>query len=878
MVIVGSVGDRIVTGTGALTGREAAYRVAQARVSRYVSIAALALGGCITLGAAALYAYELFISTASVFAVADGSILLRWVWGGGILIAYGLYRRSEQRHALLTVSRPTGARAAEPTWDAIGALPARARISVLDACTEDAWDALHGAYELARRFGGTSVTPLHLFASLLMRSRGIRAILYRLGVDMRALVQSIGATLVSEGGGEAVASPELRSVLVRAYAHAAADGAPHIDARELLAAAVEKDERIAEACGRAGIHGRQLEDTVRWFMLDESVRRRTTRYGRAALLRSKSGLDRAMTAVATPRLNAVSEDITEAARRGVLVPCVGREAEFEQLFRLAQTASSASALVVGERGVGARAFIEGLAQRIVGGDVPGAYREHRLVRIDTAALIAGASASEAHERLLMILDEAARARNVILCVENIHEWYGISGASGALDLAELLAEAAAKKIVTVLATTHPGEYARLVERSSLGGALSKLELPEPSQDDARAVLMLKASALEGRHGITYTYQALEAAVALSARYIHEQYLPEKAIRLLEEAGVYTRAQRGASALVTDQDVAAVLSQRMHAPIAAATADESQKLLHLEDAIRARVIGQDDAVAAVAAALRRARAELRDVRRPIASFLFLGPTGVGKTELAKAVAASYFGGEEQMVRFDMSEFQEQHSLYRLIGAPAGAAGSEHGQLTEAVRKNPYTIVLLDELEKAHPDILNLFLQVLDDGHLSDSAGVQIDFTNTIIIATSNAGAAYIQDSINSGVVDLQRIRQNLVEHELRNYYRPEFLNRFDGIIVFRPLGIEEITRITRGLLEKVAARLEDKHIHFRITDAAVDELAQIGFDPQFGARPLRRAIQERVDTALADLLLRQQVDRSDTVVMESATVLRVEKAS
>jgi ATP-dependent Clp protease ATP-binding subunit ClpA len=399
----------------------------------------------------------------------------------------------------------------------------------------------------------------------------------------------------------------------------------------------------------------------------------------------------------------------------------------------------------------------------------------------------------------------------------------------------------------------------------------------PELDDNRSVQVLESRvpALEREHHVYFAYGALIAAVELSRRYMPDRFLPEKAIKLLEEVAIYARDHHPKGTAVVAEDVAQVISGKVHVPVTQVTSGESDKLLHLEEILHQRIVGQDEAVNLVAQALRRGRVNLRDQKRPIASFLFLGPTGVGKTELAKAVAAEYFGGENKMIRLDMSEYQTAESLYRLIGAPAGV-GSSAGLLTEAVRRNQYALLLLDELEKAHLDILNVFLQLLDDGRLTDASGRTVDFTNCIVIATSNAGTSFIQHELQVGT-NMETIRKQLLERELAQYFRPEFLNRFDGLVVFKPLGMAEVLKVTELLLAKLASGLEAKGVHLRPTPEAVADLAQKGFDPLFGARPLRRVVQENVDNALATYLLTGKLTRRDVVILEPGGVVRVEKA-
>jgi len=382
--------------------------------------------------------------------------------------------------------------------------------------------------------------------------------------------------------------------------------------------------------------------------------------------------------------------------------------------------------------------------------------------------------------------------------------------------------------------------------------------------------------IEHKYKVFFTYDAIEKSVRLSQRYVHDQFLPAKAVKVLEEAAIAASA-RGARTWVTGEDVARVISDKTKVKITRITEEESVKLLNLEDRIHQRIVNQEEAVNLVASALKRARAELRDEKRPIVNLMFLGPTGVGKTELAKTVSEIYFGGEDKMIRVDMSEYQNQESINRLIGSPPGfRGGTAGGYLTDAVRKAPFSLVLLDEFEKAHPDILNLFLQVMDDGRLTDGAGRTIDFTNSIIIATSNAGTQEIQDGMRQGK-SIEVIQEQLMSEVLKPYFRPELLNRFDSIVLFKPLSMDHVIQIARLMLNQVRKRLEQKGIILKVTNEAVTELAEAGYDPTMGARPLRRVIQERVDNALADHLLSGQLGRRDIAILEPGGKIKVEKA-
>jgi ATP-dependent Clp protease ATP-binding subunit ClpC len=446
-----------------------------------------------------------------------------------------------------------------------------------------------------------------------------------------------------------------------------------------------------------------------------------------------------------------------------------------------------------------------------------------------------------------------------------------SGSEESLDLAGVLAAAIERAGFYCLASASDQHYAKYIENSPLGSMLPKVDIKEPKGNQAIQIIESKIGAMEGKYNIHYTYNAIEEAVALSVKYLHDKYLPAKAIEILEHSAVKIGKSRGEHALVQKDDIQSLIGEITGIPVTRIGDNEGKRLLSLESDIHARMIAQKEAVKQVAASLRRARTELRESNRPIANFLFLGPTGVGKTELAKTVSEVYFGKEEYMIRIDMSEYQYPDSINKLIGDISG----DMGYLTERVRKSPFSLVLLDEIEKAHKDILNVFLQVMDDGRLTDGQGRTIDFTNAIIIATSNVGAAYIQDEIKSGTA-ISKIKNNIINEHLRTVMRPELINRFDGVIVFEPLSLENVVEICRLMLKKVEKLLTDKGIYLRCDEDGVRELARAGFDPKFGARPLRRVIQERVEDKIANQILAGNLKRRDTVFIDEYASVLVEK--
>lgn len=733
-----------------------------------------------------------------------------------------------------------------------------------------AFELLETAYMLAQKSGLTEVQPAHLFAAALSTTAG-GIFFSRLGLTFDKIKGPL-ANIVSDGqpGSPTHLSMQAKEVLLRAYIRARDADRKHVGTIEIFLEAFGADERLQDMLDAAGYAPNDVRHVGEWIRIQESLKEEHDRFVKLASLKPASVMNRAMTARQTPLLDRFSQDLTILARRGYVAPLVGRKREMDELLRAIESGRR-SVCLVGDTGVGKNALVEGLARRMVEEDVPPELFDRRLISLSVAQLLSAGDPSLASQRLLGMLQEIALSGNVILVIEGIESLAGTS--SGApMDVAETLASELDKGYFIVIGTTTPQNWTEYLERRSLGSRLVKVNVPEVEPDQAIRILMAKSGTVEYQNKVFFSYVALEKAVNLAGRYLRELKLPESAMNIIQESAVLTRREKGEHALVSAEDVARVIHDKTNIPVEAVTKDESSKLLNLEEKLHERIIGQEEAVKAVAQAMRRARAEIREGKRPIANFLFLGPTGVGKTELSKAIAAEYFGDENRMIRLDMSEYQSPDSVARMIGAPGDPRG---GLLTEAVRKNPFSIVLLDELEKAHADILTLFLQVMDDGRLTDGVGRTIDFTNTLLIATSNAGSQYIQDEVRAGS-PVPRIKAGLLEDQLKGHFRPEFINRFDAVIVFRPLEREDVVQIAWLLLDSVRRRLEQKGINFRAEDAAVEELAEAGFDPVYGARPLRRVMQDRVENALADLLLQQSVGRKDTVVLVPGGELRVEK--
>ncbi|MGP8303856.1 ATP-dependent Clp protease ATP-binding subunit [Streptomyces inhibens] len=638
----------------------------------------------------------------------------------------------------------------------------------------------------------------------------------------------------------------------------------------------------------------------------------------------------------TPTLDKYSRDLTDIARAGRIDPVIGREEQIEQTIEVLSRRGKNNPVLVGDAGVGKTAIVEGLAQRLADDDVPETLAGRRVVALDLTAVLAGTRyRGDFEERMNGIMEEVrTHPDSLIVFIDELHTVVGAGGGSGeggSLEASNMLKPALARGELHVIGATTLEEYRRHIEKdAALARRFQPIVVPEPSVADAVEILRGLQDRYEAHHQVRYTNEAVLAAVELSDRYIAHRFLPDKAIDLIDQAGARVRLRSGAkttdvrelerqveqlvrdkdqavaaeqyeraselrdrigeltvrieadqgapptdgrSVVVTAEDIAEVVSRQTGVPVSSLTQEEKERLLGLKQRLHTRVIGQEDAVTAVSDAILRSRAGLADPSRPIGSFLFLGPTGVGKTELARALAEALFGSEERMVRLDMSEYQERHTVSRLVGAPPGYVGHEDaGQLTEAVRRHPYSLLLLDEVEKAHPDVFNMLLQVLDDGHLTDSQGRTIDFKNTVIVMTSNLGSDALSggrgvlgfgpDTLEAGDGARERAMSALREH-----FRPEFLNRLDEIIVFRRLTDEQLRRITGLLLEGTIRRLRAQDISVEFTTEAVDRLTQSGHQPEYGARPLRRTIQREVDNPLSRLLLDGALSAGDAVRVE-----------
>ncbi len=660
---------------------------------------------------------------------------------------------------------------------------------------------------------------------------------------------------------------DIKKVLLFAYDEASMLQHDDIRRRTVFLGCLRARDSIRDYFRDTGVHLDELRSVVYWLDMQD-IQNEWWRRVHVDHFRSSGKQDKGWMGGWTLSLDKHSRDLTTAARKGFLRNAVGREREIDEVDRILSRSSKSNVILIGEPGVGKTAIVEGLAHRIVAGKAADALKDKRLVALNIASVVgSGGSVGQFGDIMGQIIKESLKAKNVILVIQNIHELKGAGSADGGgLDAFGILQPALTRDDFQCIGTTSFREYKRFVETNeAFARCFEKVEVPEPDSAATMKILQDVVLRFEKKHKVMYSYQALLTSVKLSVKYIHDKVLPDKAIDLLDEAGVMCSHKRGHK-IVNARDVADVVASKTNIPINDVTTDESSRLLDLEQAFHRRLVGQEEAVSAVSEAIRRARVGLKDAHRPIATFLFVGPTGVGKTELAKTLAEVYFGHEKIMVRLDMSEYQDASSISRLIGAAPGLAGSDAGgQLTEAVRKRPFALLLLDEFEKAHSDVHNVFLQVFDDGRLTDSSGRVIDFTNTIIIATSNAGAKMIQDGIlqNRKIED---IRVDMMKNILPSIFKPELINRFDGVILFKPLTLENVNQIAARMLAKIRDQLVAQDIEFKITSEAVAKISQIGFDPVYGARPLKRAIQDKIENPIAGKILRGEINKGETLVI------------
>ena len=801
--------------------------------------------------------------------------------------------------------------------------------------TPSAKQVLVLAQQQANYFKHQAIGTEHLLLALTMEKNGVAAKVLQsfvvTEVDVREEIEHIvGYGNLQRRGADTYLpySPRTRYVLERAREHAKLFNVEKVGTEHILLALLEDDKTISSRILAAlNIDLRKVKNiTYRTMGVDATTANRT---------RKKLALSEKKQDNGTPTLDELARDLTEMVCKDQIDPVVGRDNEIKRVVQILSRRTKNNPVLLGEPGVGKTAVAEGFSQKIVNGEVPDNLKNKRVMMLDMGSLVAGTKyRGEFEDRLKKIIEEIREDGNVILFIDEMHTLIGAGGAEGAIDASNILKPALARGEVQVIGATTLNEYQKYVEAdAALERRFASVTINEPTPEVALTILKGLRPKYEKHHQLQITDEALESAVKLSKRYIASRFLPDKAIDLMDEAAARVRinnaqkvdkvsaikkklselSQEKTEALlkedfekaaeirneelkiqeklekqiqrdkdeedsnnyrvkVTAGDIAEVVSEWTGVPVTQINRSEGDRLIRLEKILHNRVIGQDEAVKAVSKAIRRARSGLKDPTRPIGSFMFLGPTGVGKTELAKALAEAMFGSEDSMIRIDMSEYMEKYTTSRLIGSPPGYVGyDEGGQLTEKVRNNPYSVVLLDEVEKAHNDVFNILLQVLDDGFLTDSKGRKVDFRNTIIIMTSNLGATALRDekSVGFGAKDVSDDYEAMaakVRETLKKTFRPEFLNRLDETVVFHSLNKEEIHQIVKLMAKNIIDRIKEQNINLKITPAAIDIVAEAGFDAEYGARPIRRVLQDKIEDLLSEELLAGNIETGATVTI------------
>jgi ATP-dependent Clp protease ATP-binding subunit ClpC len=794
--------------------------------------------------------------------------------------------------------------------------------------SERARRALTRAQEEAQRFGHNYIDTEHILLGLVAEEDSVASkVLINMGVlpnKIRAAVEFVVGRGERSAIGEVGLTPRAKRVIELAVDEARRLNHSYIGTEHLLLGLLRDREGAAVGVLESfGVNFEKAQAEINNVLSQSAPQSRAVARGTGR----------------TPVLDQLGIDLTNASRAGKLDPIIDREKEIERVIQILSRRTKNNPALIGEPGVGKTAIVEGLAHRIVSGEVPETLQGKRLVTLDIGSLVAGTKyRGEFEERLKKVIDEIKSAGNCVIFVDELHTIVGAGAAEGAVDASNILKPSLSRGELQCIGATTLDDYRKYIEKdSALERRFQPVTVAEPTVEQTLEILRGIKDRYEEHHKLTISDEALQAASSLAAKYIPDRFLPDKAIDLMDEASSRVRIMRGGvpiglaearraletvrrdketaisskeyeyaaelrdrevqlvnkinameqkwqvdqqqeKPVVTEEDIAEVVSMWTGVPVVRLTTDESSRLLQMEGALHKRIIGQDEAITVVSKAVRRARAGLKEPRHPIGSLIFLGPTGVGKTELVRALAEFMFGSEDAMVRLDMSEFMERHTVARLVGAPPGYVGyDEGGQLTEAVRRKPYCVILLDEIEKAHPDVFNILLQIFDDGHLTDAKGRRVDFRNSIVVMTSNVGAKHIKGVMTIGFTartgeeknrqtEYEKMKDKVLS-ELKTTFLPEFLNRIDEVVVFHSLSKEQIRQIVDLMISVVAKTLSEKNLKLEITDAARDYLGEKGYDPTFGARPLRRVIQNEVEDKLSEALLRGEFHAGDNLQVD-----------
>ncbi len=799
--------------------------------------------------------------------------------------------------------------------------------------TQKANNTLNLAITCAQELGHTYVGTEHLLLGLVKEGSGVASVvLLQCGLCDSEL-ENLIETTIGKGSFTVLTpddfTPRTKRVMQMAVVNSARMGHNYVGTEHLLISLIsENDSYAVRFLNELNVNTGSVIASLKASLNDEKMNENSDEFEYP----NSKGTD-TKTKSDTKTLSQFSRDLTQRAQNGEIDPVIGRDSEISRIIQILSRRTKNNPVLIGEPGVGKTAVAEGLALKIVNGEVPEHLKSKRVFALDLTSMIAGTKyRGDFEDRIKNVIEEVKKCDDIILFIDELHTIIGAGSAEGSADAANILKPSLARGDFQVIGATTLEEYRKHIEKdSALERRFQPVTVGEPSKEEAVLILKGLRDRYEAHHKVKITDEAIEAAVELSARYIADRYLPDKAIDLIDEAGSkvrlssltapedikeleekielleqekasavntqdferaaqlrdeqksakeklenlkeeWTVKSKEVSAEVTKEDIAQIVSDWTKIPVVELTKEESQRLLNMEEILHSRVIGQDEAVCAVSRAIRRGRVGIKDPNRPMGSFIFLGPTGVGKTELCKALASAMFGDENAMLRLDMSEYMEKHTVSRLVGSPPGYVGyDEGGQLTEKVRRKPYSVVLFDEIEKAHPDVFNMLLQILDDGRLTDSQGRTVDFKNTVIIMTSNVGARLIVEKQKSlgftqHSVENENIRETVLE-ELKKVFRPEFLNRVDDIIVFSKLKKDEIKQIAKNMLENLSARVKPLGVNFSFTDAVVEKIADEGFDETYGARPLRRAIVTNIEDKLSEKLLDGSLEENNTVVCD-----------
>lgn len=800
-------------------------------------------------------------------------------------------------------------------------------MGLFDRFTERAQKVMVYSQEEAIRQNYNYIGTEHILLGILREGEGIAAqVLKNKGVNLETVRQQVEA-LVGKGQqevGQVIGyTPRTKTILELSVEEARSLGQNYIGTEHLLLALIREGEGVAaQILAAMGLNFDNIRQEIIGLLDNEGAKGKR---GEASAKGSN-----------TPNLNQYGRDLTEMAKEGKLDPIIGREKEIERVIQILSRRTKNNPALIGDPGVGKTAIAEGLAQKIIEGNIPEILKGKRVVTLDLSSMVAGSKyRGEFEERLKNVMNEIRESKNVILFLDEMHTIIGAGGAEGAIDASNILKPALARGEIQAIGATTLDEYRKHVEKdAALERRFQPVMVGEPTKEETLLILEGLRDKYEAHHKVKITDEAIKAAVELSDRYIADRFLPDKAIDLVDEAASKVRIkiftappdlkkmeeelaalekekaeaislqnyERAAElrdrlqhirqkledsrknwndkaslkdSVVTEEDIAAIVSGWTGIPVTKLAEEESERLLNLESILHQRVIGQEEAVLAVSKAIRRARVGLKDPKRPVGSFIFLGPTGVGKTELSKALAEALFGDENAVIRIDMSEYMEKHTVSKLIGSPPGYVGYEEGgQLTEKVRRKPYSVILLDEIEKAHPDVFNVLLQILDDGRLTDGKGRTVDFKNSVVIMTSNVGVSTIRKqavlgfatSSNEREDAYEKMKENVLE-ELKKTFRPEFLNRVDEIIVFHQLQEEHIRKIVDLMLKSLLVRIKEMNINVEVTDKARAFLAEKGYDQAYGARPLRRAIQKMVEDQLSEEMLKGKIKPGSEVLVD-----------